>query len=61
MNIDKQLNKFSIKGEKDTEGHIILDVVYTFESCMKNKEYELLNYGICGTQVPKWNKGKCNL
>lgn len=61
INISKETNNFQIKNEREPDGSINIIAVNNFESCMLNKGYKRLYSSDCGTQHPKWDKGKCNL
>ncbi|MFZ7282825.1 hypothetical protein ACLSZW_03935 [Avibacterium avium] len=61
INIYIKKNTFEIKNGRDSKGVINSNVIYAFENCMIKKGYVRLYYIDCGTQNPRWNKGKCNL
>ncbi|OOF43825.1 hypothetical protein BKK51_10935 [Rodentibacter trehalosifermentans] len=61
INISRSNNEFQIKNERDKNGAIEPAVIKQFEACMLSKGYVRLYYADCGTQDPKWDKGKCNL
>ncbi|OOF43821.1 hypothetical protein BKK51_10920 [Rodentibacter trehalosifermentans] len=61
INISRANNEFQIKNERDNNGVIVPTVIKKFETCMLEKGYIRLYYSDCGTQDPKWDKGKCNL
>lgn len=61
IDINKTLNTFAIKNERNQYGSMNLPVLEAFENCMANKGYHRYWPAECGYQDPKWNTGKCNL
>lgn len=57
---DKTGIRYEIKGSRDKKGIIIMSVVNTFESCMKEKGYIYLSNKECGRKNSTSDKGVCN-
>ncbi|MFQ1049649.1 hypothetical protein ACIRXL_06110 [Avibacterium paragallinarum] len=61
INISLKDNTFKLKNERDSKGLFNPDAYNAFDQCMEKKGYIHFKYEDCGSQEPKWNKGKCNL
>lgn len=60
IDIDKQKNRYSIRGAREKNGKMILSVVDEFDNCMKNKGYISLSHKECGRKNSTTDTGMCN-